>query len=139
SGKLRPMTRVLIVVLNGEVVAYPFDALQKVHTVNDTVGKTDVVVFWTLGTASPLDTSTISGGRDVGSAAVYERVLAGQRLTFSFDGTEVVDQQTGSVWNIVGQATSGKLGGKGLTPVVAVNSFWFAWAVFRPDTRVYQP
>ena len=27
----------------------------------------------------------------------------------------------------------------GGTAVVAVNSFWFAWAVYRPDTRVYQP
>jgi len=138
-GKLRPMARVLIVVLNGQAVAYPFDALRKVHVVNDTVGKTDVVVLWTPGTASPLDMSTIAGGRDVGSATVYVRTLDGQHLTFTFDGSQIVDQQTGSVWGILGQATSGKLMGKSLTPVVAVNSFWFAWSVYRPDTRVYQP
>ncbi len=138
-GKLRPMARVLIVVIHGAAVAYPFDALRKVHAVNDTVGKTDVVVLWVPGTASPLDTGTIAGGRDVGSATVYERTLDGQRLTFTFDGTQIVDQQTGSVWDILGRATSGKLAGKALTPVVAVNSFWFAWAVYRPDTRVYQP
>lgn len=139
SGKLRPMARVLIVVLNGEAVAYPFDALQKVHVVNDTVGNTDVVVLWTPGTASPLDTTTIAGGRNVGSATVYRRTLDGQDLTFMFDGTHIVDKETGSGWDILGQATDGKLAGKTLTPVVAANSFWFAWAVFRPDTRVYQP
>ncbi len=136
-GKLRPMARVLIVLIHGEAVAYPFDALRKVHVVNDSVGKTDVVVLWVPGTASPLDTGTIAGGRDVGSATVYERTLDDQRLTFTFDGTQIVDQQTGSVWDILGRATSGKLAGKALTPVVAVNSFWFAWAVYRPDTRVY--
>jgi hypothetical protein len=139
SGKLRPMARVLIVVLNSEAVAYPFDALQKVHVVNDTVGNTDVVVLWTPGTASPLDTATIAGGRNVGSATVYRRTLDGQDLTFMFNGTRIVDKETGSGWDILGQALGGKLAGKTLTPVVAANSFWFAWAVFRPDTRVYQP
>ena len=138
-GKLRPMARVLVVVLHGEAVAYPFDALRKVYVVNDTVGKIDVVVLWMPGTASPLDTGTISGGRDVGSATVYVRTLDGQHLTFTFDGTQVVDQQTGSMWDILGRAMGGKLAGKVLTPVVAVNSFWFAWAVYRPDTHVYQP
>jgi Protein of unknown function (DUF3179) len=138
SGKLRPMARVLIVVLGGEAVAYPFDTLQKVHVVNDTVGKTDVVALWVPGTSSPLDAGTIAGGRDVGSAAVYMRVLGGRTLTFGFDGTHIVDKETGSVWDILGRATSGPLAGKSLTPVVATNSFWFAWVVYRPDTGVYQ-
>jgi hypothetical protein len=138
-GVLRPMARVLIVVLGGEAVAYPFDTLKKVHVVNDMVGKTDVVVLWTSGTSSPLDTGTIAGGRDVGSATVYLRTLDGQPLTFQFDGTNMVDKQTGSVWDILGRATSGQLAGKMLTPVVATNSFWFAWAAYQPHTRVYQP
>jgi hypothetical protein len=138
-GVLRPMARVLIVVLGGEAVAYPFDALKKVHVVNDTVGKTDVVVLWTSCTSLPLDTDTIAGGRDVGAATVYVRALDGQLLTFTFDGTNIVDKQTGSVWDILGRATNGQLAGKTLTPVVAVNSFWFAWAAYQPHTRVYQP
>jgi hypothetical protein len=138
-GVLRPMARVLIVVLDGEAAAYPFDALKKVHVVNDTVGKTDVVVLWTSGTSSPLDTDTIAGGRDVGAAAVYVRALNGQPLTFKFDGTNIVDKDTGSMWDILGRAMSGQLAGKTLTPVVAVNSFWFAWAAYQPHTRVYQP
>jgi hypothetical protein len=132
------MARVLIVVLGGQAVAYPFDALQKVHVVNDMVGKTGVVVLWTSGTASPLDTDSIAGGRDVGAATVYLRTLDGQSLTFKFDGTNIVDKETGSVWDILGRATRGQLAGKTLAPVVATNSFWFAWAAYRPHTRVYQ-
>jgi hypothetical protein len=138
-GVLRPMARVLIVVLGSEAVAYPFDALKKAHVVNDTVGKTNIVVLWTSGTSSPLDTSTVAGGRDVGSATVYMRTLDSQHLTFKFDGTNIVDKETGSIWDILGRATSGQLTGKALTPVVAVNSFWFAWAAYQPHTRVYQP
>ncbi len=138
-GKLRPMARVLIVVLGGEAVAYPFDTLQKVHVVNDTVGEIDIVALWVPGTSSPLDSGTIAGGRDVGSANVYMRALGGRTLTFGFDGTHIVDKETGSTWDILGRAINGPLSGKSLTPVVATNSFWFAWVVYRPDTRVYQP
>jgi hypothetical protein len=138
-GRLRPMARILIVVLNGAAVVYPFDVLKQVSVVNDTVGKTDVVVLWTPGTASPLDSTTVASGRDIGSATVYLRTLSGQHLTFTLDGTTFMDKETGSTWDILGRATSGPLTGKVLTPVVATNSFWFAWAVYHPDTRVYQP
>jgi hypothetical protein len=138
-GVLQPMARVLIVVLDGEAVAYPFETLKKVHVVNDTVGKTGVVVLWTSGTASPLDTDTVAGGRDVGAATVYLRTLDGQSLTFKFDGTNIMDKETGSVWDILGRATNGQLARKTLAPVVATNSFWFAWAAYQPHTRVYQP
>ncbi len=137
-GVLRPMTRVLIA-LDGEAVAYPFDILKNVHVVNDTVGKTGVVVLWTSGTSSPLDTDTVAGGRDVGAATVYLRTLNGQLLTFKFGGANFVDKETGSVWDLLGRATSGQFAGKTLTPVVAVNSFWFAWAAYQPHTRVFQP
>jgi hypothetical protein len=40
---------------------------------------------------------------------------------------------------VLGQAISGPLAGEQLTPVVAVNHFWFSWAAFKPETRVYQP
>jgi len=133
------MARILIVVLNGATVVYPFDVLKKVSVVNDTVGKTDVVVLWMTGTASPLDTTTVAGGRDIGSATVYLRALDGQHLTFTLNGATFMDKETDSTWDILGRATSGPLMGKTLTSVVATNSFWFAWAAYHPDTRVYQP
>jgi hypothetical protein len=65
-GTLPAVARVLTVDLGGEAVAYPYDVLQKVRVVNDTVGGTDVVVLWAAGTASALDDSSVAGGRDVG-------------------------------------------------------------------------
>jgi hypothetical protein len=130
---------VLTIDLNGEAVAYPYTVLQKVGVVNDTVGGKDVVVLWAAGTASALDAGTVAGGRDVGAATAYARTLDGQTLMLTLDGARIVDQETGSEWNVLGQAVSGKLAGKQLMPVVAVNHFWFSWAAFKPQTRIYQP
>ncbi len=144
-GELLPMERVLTVERQGEAVAYPYTVLQEAHVVNDTVGARAVVVLWEAGTASALDSRAIAEGRDVGAANAYERVLDGQVLTFAYEagdtaeGGQMVDQETGSVWNARGEAVSGELAGQQLPPVVAVNHFWFSWAAFSPETRVYQP
>jgi len=138
-GALPPVARVLTIDRNGEAVAYPYDVLREERVVNDAVGGAAVVVMWAAGTASALDSSTVAGGRDVGTANAFARDLDGQTLTFSFDGQRIVDNETGSEWNVLGQAIGGKLAGKALTPVVAINHFWFSWAAFRPETRIYQP
>jgi hypothetical protein len=39
---------------------------------------------------------------------------------------------------VLGQATGGPLAGTRLTPITHGNHFWFAWAVFKPNTRVAQ-
>lgn len=136
---LPPVARVLTVDLNGEAKAYPYDVLQEAGVVNDTVGGQDLVVFWSPGTASALDDGTVAGGRDVGTANAFARAVDGQFLTFTFDGTTISDVETGSVWTARGEAVSGPLAGEQLSPVVAVNHFWFSWAAFKPETQVYPP
>jgi hypothetical protein len=137
-GELPPMARVLTVELNGEAVAYPNDVLPELHVVNDTIGGTDVVVIWEPGTASALEGAGVASGSDVGAAAAFERELDGQMLTFRFEDGKIVDEQTGSEWNVLGQAIDGPLAGSELVPVVSVNHFWFSWAAFMPETRIYE-
>jgi hypothetical protein len=138
-GQLPPMARVTTVDLNGDAVGYPNDVLQELGVVNDTVGGKDIVVFWQVGLASALGASEIASGEDVGANGVFERTLDGETLTFILEGDTITDEQTGSTWNIFGEAVSGELSGKSLTPVVKVDHFWFSWAAFRPETRIYQP
>lgn len=137
--QLPPMARVLTVDLNGEAVAYPYDVLSELKVINDKVGGEDIVVFWAEGTASALDTSSIPAGREVGSAVAYSRALDGTTLDFEFKDGKILDTQTGSEWNIFGLAIGGELKGRQLTPVVSINHFWFSWAAFKPETRIYQP
>jgi hypothetical protein len=107
--------------------------------VNDTVGGEPVVVLWKPGTASALDDDAVAAGRDVGSAAVFSRTLDGASLTFRSEGGRIVDEQTDSEWNALGRALEGELTGEQLERVVSIDHFWFSWAAFRPDTRVYEP
>jgi len=138
-GVLPPMTRVLTVDLPEGAVAYPYDVLQAVQVVNDSIGSQPVAVFWAAGTASALDSGTVAGGRDVGSAAAYSRMVDGLEVQFFVEAGVIKDEQTGSEWNVLGRAVAGELAGTQLTPVVAINHFWFSWAAFKPETRVYQP
>jgi hypothetical protein len=136
--ELLAMARVLTVDLGGEAVAYPYNELNDVYVVNDTVGDNAIAVFWESGTASSLDAATVSGGRDIGAANAYLRDVDGNALTFEFSDGEIRDLETGSTWNLLGEAVSGHLSGTRLEPVVAVNHFWFSWAAFKPETRIYR-
>lgn len=137
--QLPPMARVLTVDLNGEATAYPYDVLSEAKVINDKVGDLEVVILWAEGSASPLDTSNIADGRDVGVAVAYSRVLDDKILEYEFKDGKIFDTQTGSEWNILGQAIAGELRGKKLNAVVSINHFWFSWAAFKPETRIYQP
>jgi len=131
---LLPMARVLTVELNSEAVAYPFDTLEKVGVINDEVGGQPIVIIWQPGTASALDTGNIAEGRDVGTAGAFSRERNGEVLTFTSQDGQVIDSN-GIAWDLLGQSPSGNQ----LTPVVGVNHFWFSWAAFKPETRVYHP
>ncbi|MBI5963817.1 MAG: DUF3179 domain-containing protein [Chloroflexi bacterium] len=135
--QLPPMARVLTVELKNEAVAYPYDILSQANIINDTVGGEAIVIFWAKGTTSALDTNNIPEGRDVGAAVAYSRVLDDQALTFTFANGKIFDEQTNSEWNIFGQVISGDLKGKQLKQIVSINHFWFSWAAFRPETKVY--
>jgi len=49
-----------------------------------------------------------------------------------------VDRETGSQWNILGQAIAGPLRGKQLKPVVHAQHFAFAWLAFRPESKIWR-
>jgi hypothetical protein len=138
-GDLPPMARVITVDTDEEAVAYPYEVLRESLATNDVVGGEPVVVLWQEGTASALDEASVEAGRDVGSAAVFSRRLDDRTLTFRSEGGVILDEETGSEWNIFGEAVAGELEGSRLEPVVSIDHFWFSWAAFRPETRVYEP
>ena len=137
DDRLLPMERVAALTIDGMPLAFPFQTLEVERAVNYKARERNIVVLFQPGTASALDKSLIAESRDVGSTGVFEAVLDGQTLTFRSGGDGFVDEQTGSVWNVLGQAVSGLLDGKVLTPIIHGNHFWFAWAAFAPETDVY--
>jgi hypothetical protein len=132
------MERVVAVSVNGVDVAYPLSVLAEAGVLHDRQGGQELVVFHTPGTSSALGAAAIAAGTDVGATGVFDPNLAGRRLTFGRVDGRIVDDQTGSTWDVLGRATSGPLAGESLTPLVHGNHFWFAWAAFKPETIIYQ-
>jgi len=140
DARLDPMDRVVALKEGEAAVAYPLSALHIDRVINDTIDGRPIVVMWSPGTASALDQASISQGRDVGATGVFSRTMGGRVLTFekAEQGT-ARDLETGTMWNVFGRATAGPLVGERLTPLPHSNPFWFAWAVFEPDTRIGPP
>jgi hypothetical protein len=138
DDRLPATERIVSFEVGGEAVAYPFSVLEQETVVNDTVGGEEVVVFFKRGTKSALDQPSIAESEDVGSGVAFSRQINGRVLTFTSEGDFFVDVETGSRWNIAGQALDGPLAGSGLEPIVHGNHMWFSWVVFRPDTRIYE-
>lgn len=130
--RLDPTERVVTVEIEGETRAYPFEALREQRVVNDEVGGVPVVIFWQEGTES-----LFSPEFETGSTAVYVRELDDSELTFQAAAGGFTDQETGTAWNILGEALSGELQGTRLQQVNSMEAFWFAWSAFKPDTGVW--
>ncbi|MCA9912157.1 MAG: DUF3179 domain-containing protein [Anaerolineae bacterium] len=138
--RLPATEHVLAGVINGEGIAYPFAVLSEEIVINDRVGDVPVVAFWQPGVASALNATRIDQGRDIGTAALYDRTLAdGTVMTFQYDSSAgmLVDEETGTTWNLFGEAIEGELAGTSLRRLIAAPHFWFAWAAFYPETAIY--
>ena len=140
--RLPAKEHILGVAGGGEAIAFPFSELQRRATGGATVvqgsyGGERLVIFWQAGTVSALDAAQIPDSADVGAAAAYVPVAGGRRLTFTVQDGRIVDEQTGSPWTIGGRSFDGPLAGTQLEVAVAIDSFWFDWAAFHPDTEIF--
>jgi hypothetical protein len=134
--RLPAMARVVGVSTGDREVAFAYGDLSGpggVGVINDG----PVVLFWKAGTASALDDPQIARGQDVGATGVFSPEANGRRATFEARGGAIVDRETGSTWSLTGRAVEGPLEGQALDPVAHLDTFWFAWLAYHPDTEVY--
>ncbi len=136
DDRLTAKTRVVGVGRDTSPTAVRLDPLLEVGVVPFELDSQPVVALAVAGTASALDASSVSSGRDVGATGVFIAEHDGQRLDLRRDGASFVDEQTGSRWDIFGLAIDGTLQGAKLERVEHVDTFWFAWASFAPETTV---
>lgn len=139
DGRLRPMDRVIGLTINGESAAYLLPDALEARTLAGSIGDSDFVIFFAPGSRSALDQSEIAESRDVGQAGVFAPRIEGVQLTFTVSGDDrFLDSETGSTWDVTGQAVDGQLSGKQLAGVPHVVVFWFAWAASYPDAKLSQ-
>mgnify|MGYP001817523739 FL=1 len=132
--------RVVGVARDGAATAFSLDLVSggEAKATNTSVGDTEIVILWKAGQATALESDRIEGGRDVGSTAVFIPVVDGDKLTFAVEGDQFVDEETGSTWNVTGEATDGPLAGTRLEQINHLDTFWFAWATYRPGTELVE-
>ena len=125
--RLEPRALVIGISLKNKSIAYPFAALQRQSPIMDDIGGVPILVVL---------------GEDNRSARAYERTLEGRRLEFfkktEGSGWQLVDAETGSVWNFEGKATAGPLTGHQLKKVPVLEDYWFDWRLYHPATAVYE-
>jgi hypothetical protein len=136
DGRLPPKERVAAVFGERETLVATFSRLFKEPVLNEELEGAPIVVMYKRGVASPLDAGAIAASKDVGTAAAFDRRVEGRELTFRRQGNGVVDEQTGTAWDITGRAVAGELEGRRLRPVRHDQQFWFALAAFVPDPRI---
>ncbi|MCH7789581.1 MAG: DUF3179 domain-containing protein, partial [Acidobacteria bacterium] len=138
DDRFEALERVVGVTVGDADRAYRFVDLVEQHVINDTIGGEPIVVLWGGTTVDALDASSISNSAVIGTAAAYSATLAdGKTLTLVSVGDEIRDEETDSIWSVLGEATDGELEGTKLNLVAHRNEFWFAWSGFFPDGQVY--
>jgi len=138
--RAKAMQRVVAIETDAAAAAWTLDSLVDGEAAV-TEGEFDgepIVIFWKNGQASALDKSDIAAGRDIGTVGVFSPIVDGRELTFRADGDLFVDNETGTNWNVIGDAVDGPLAGSTLDPITFVRTFWFSWAAFRPDTSLIE-
>jgi hypothetical protein len=134
--RLPPMERVLSVSISGRHRIYPLSLLEQVSVLNHTLDRTPYVVFVQRGVISPLDRPRAEDGRPIPAVTAFEREVEGRVLEFEARDARFRDRQSGSEWNMLGEAIAGPLKGKQLADVDSSVTFAFAWLAFRPDSEI---
>ncbi|MGH2710338.1 MAG: DUF3179 domain-containing protein [Actinomycetota bacterium] len=140
--RLPSMHRVVGVSPGAAAVAYPYrylvDRGKGAGVIQDRVEGENLVVFWRAGTASAVDAADIARGRDVGATGVFSTIVGARALSFTVAGAGFRDKETGTTWSLTGLALAGPLEGARLRPLEHLDTFWFAWAAYHPDTTIHE-
>ncbi|MCZ6636405.1 MAG: DUF3179 domain-containing protein [bacterium] len=129
SALFQPKATTLGIRFGETAKAYPFPAMGSEAVINDSVDNNPIVVAFYAREQF---------------AVPFSRQLDRQVLTFDkVASTDPVfpfmlqDKETGTTWNLKGEAVAGTLSGQKLEQIPAHNAFWFAWSTFWQNTGIY--
>lgn len=127
DSRMKAKVRVLGLLTAGKAVAFRIADFPPTLTVlNETYNGSPYVII---------------GNSRENFAVAYKRLAEdGTVLHFQpeYDqGSIVMKDSSGTKWNLLGRAVSGPLAGEELPVTRSYIAYWFAWAAFNPDTRIY--
>lgn len=135
TGEVDPrvpaMDRVIGLRDGDDNLAITFAELRRERVIHAELNGRPVVVWWREGTASALSDAQIVDGVDVGATGAF---YTDRRFRSVLDG--FIDETSSSTWDLLGTAVEGVATGEQLDPVSHVDTFWFAWSSYHPDTAL---
>ncbi len=135
DDRLPAKSQVFALEVGENATAYPLDLFAQKPIINDTVGRTNVVLIAAssninvYGYSYELEYITYSAG---GEIRAYER--GEQMFGLSAEG-ELIDEN-GEAWQVQEEALV-NVNGERLERLSGHVSFWFGWQSFFPETAVY--
>ena len=112
-------------VLNGQARAWPFFSLEERHFIQDELQDTRLLVTFDTRSAT---------------ASVFDRSVGDKVLEFEWRDERLVDQQTGSTWDVVtGQAVEGPFLGEQMRRLPGVVSNPAVWGLYHEDGTMWNP
>ncbi len=137
--RLQSKIRVVGVVDPAGPIAVPLTAVSESGVFSYADEGRNLVVFHQGGLVSALDQGEIAAGQEIGQTGAFVPTAEdGTALTFQATTDGFVDDQTGTTWSINGLAVEGALAGESLERLPHVDTFWFAWATYRPTTLLIE-
>ncbi len=125
ANRLHPKTMVYGLESEGVAKVYPEDYILDQKILHDTIGKTPIVI-------------TIDQAEGV---LAFETTIDDKSLNFTRTDDGLLDKETNTKWNFLGEAVSGPKKGSKLTirPDL-LRMFYFAWVAFNPkvEVEIYQ-
>jgi len=127
DSRLSAKVEVIGIELDGRAKAYPKESLKDWSLINDKVRDVEILIV----------------REPSGAIKFFKRRVPGptQALEFVLCEGQLMDRQTGTLWDFSGKALSGPLAEQQLKleEIVGVPSFWFAWLAFHPQTELFSP
>ena len=123
TQKCETFQRNLLSILKSQTKAYYFEDAEAAGVINDWIGDIPVVV-WAADD----------------NFHAYVRQIGDRILTFRAQGETLIDDETGSIWDVgQGRAVEGPLEDEVLQSVPSSTAYDWAWQDFYPESEFYTP
>jgi hypothetical protein len=136
DARAEPMQRVVGIGGATQDLAISLEHLRARSTLEASIDGRTVTIWHTPGVASPLQRAAIDGGDDIGTTAVFATDVLDEPRSFERVGGRFVHQASGSSFDLFGRAVAGPLAGLQLERVTHLDTFWFAWSSYHPDSEL---
>jgi hypothetical protein len=124
DDSFEPRTLIAGLKINNTAKAYPISAIEKQSPILDIIDGKPIIILL---------------AEDKKSIRAFERNVDGKTLEFlrKPETNELIDAETGSVWDFTGKAVSGELSGTQLAKIFVLKDYWFDWKTYNPNTLKY--